>query len=285
MTSNHTGQLYKLSYEAFAQFSSSLTQARNLEQVMDCLEKKVKYLFDYNSLRISFRYDNYWVHLKTGRGIKEFLTTQKPGLFSYEKQLISRPIPQVWEVSEKCDVSKDLEVDFDKDKQIWAWHFKANELKDLTIALVSGHSQNFGVKSIPFLKLFVEILEGKLMEIVLFEQLKIKNKRIELSLATIEEKNVEIQAIMEHQDDVIKKQTADLKERNNQLVKISVLNAHNVREPLSRIMGLTGLLDQNDCISENSEILEMIKQSASDLDGALQEVITMAVNDVTKYKA
>ncbi len=284
MTANLSGQLYRLSYEAFAQFSSALTQTRNLEQMVDCLERRVKYLFDYQTLRVSFRYDDVWIHFKIGKRETQFEMTRSAILFDFEKELREKPIPKTWEVKNTCRVSTDLQANFEKDEKIWAWHFKSNELKDITITLVTGQNQNFNGKSIPFLRLFVEIMEGKLLELVLFEKVRLKNKHIENTLEVIEEKNVEIQAIMEHQDEVIKKQTADLKERNNQLIKISVLNAHSVREPLSRIMGLTNLLEQPNTAVDNSEVVDMIKQSSLDLDSALQEVITMAVNDVSKYK-
>ncbi len=284
MTNSPDNHIYRLTYEAFAQFTSSLTTARNLDQVVNCLEKRVKYLFDYKLLRVSFRYTNTWVHITVGNGIKSAETSSEPQLYKYERELRQKAIPRIWEVTENCEVARELGAKVEDDRQIWGWHFKNSKDKDITISLVTASGQNFSLKSIPFVRLFIEILESKLTEIALFEELEAKSERVKASLRTIEEKNVEIETIMEHQDAVIKKQTGTLKKRNEKLVEISVLNAHSVREPLSRIIGLANLVSEFSDEEVRTSLLPMIQQSSEELDLALKEVINIALNDIEHYK-
>ena len=68
-------------------------------------------------------------------------------------------------------------------------------------------------------------------------------------------------------------------------MQISALNAHNVREPLSRILGLINMLDIERSEEILNEIIPLIKISANDLDIALQNVINYATKDLLKLKA
>lgn len=61
----------------------------------------------------------------------------------------------------------------------------------------------------------------------------------------------------------------DIEEKNARLKEISWSQAHNVRAPLARILGLINLLDD----SQNQETLNHLKSSANDLDAVIQSII------------
>lgn len=284
MTSLPANHLYRLTYEAFAQLSSALTGMRTLEEIAQCLEKRVKYIFNYELLRISFRYKEEWMHIQIGKGNKSLKSSCEPHLLKHEKQLRKRGIPNVWVIKEHEDIASDLGLDPASNASIWGWHFKTNENRDITLSLMTTAEQNFSSKNVPLVKLFIEILESKLTEIALFKELADKNSYIEASLKIIEEKNREIELIMNKQEEVIKTQTSTLKKRNEQLMEVSVLNAHSVREPLSRILGLTKLIPDVNDKEVREVILPMLQKSSEELDVALKEVIDLALNDIEIFK-
>ena len=98
-------------------------------------------------------------------------------------------------------------------------------------------------------------------------------------------KNNIISRISENQKEVIKNRTSEIANKNKTLLEISVLNAHNVREPLSRIIGLIDLLDDDETEESIRELIPLIKISSVDLDAALKEVIDHAIKDALEYKA
>ncbi len=90
---------------------------------------------------------------------------------------------------------------------------------------------------------------------------------------------------MEQQQDTIRLRTQEIAAKNEKLLEISVLNAHQVREPLSRMLGLISIFDYYEAEQLKSEIIPMLKQSSTDLDNALQEVVTKATEDLITLKA
>lgn len=282
VTNDRQEHIYRLTYEAFSQFSSRITKTRTFQEVLGCLESRVKYLFDFELLRVNFRYEKNWVQI-TMDGRQNFIQFDKnPHLFSFEKELVETGLPKIWNVKEYTGFLSEMGFEKDYFHHLWGWHFHNNEQRNVTISIGVKEDQYFGRKSIPFVKLFAEILEAKLLELVLFSKLEEKNKHIQASLEIIEEKNKEIQAIVRQQDKVIQEQTKDLKERNTKLVEISVFNAHNVREPLSRILGLCELIGE-----VNGEkalpMIPMLLQSSKDLDAALRRVIDLGVDKMNEF--
>ena len=85
---------------------------------------------------------------------------------------------------------------------------------------------------------------------------------------------------MNHQEVVIRTQTATLKKRNEHFRNVSVLNAHSVREPLFRILGLTSLITAVGDKEARTGILPMLQRTSEELDVALKEVINLALNDM-----
>lgn len=270
---DQTQQIYRITYEAFSQFSSSLARVDTLKELTNCLQARLKYLFDYRFMRISSYLNQKWVHLEVAPTHCNVHLSTSPDLFEYEKVLINRKIPQVWDHAE---VKLATEIIGDnKDCKVWGWH-QEGKSSNITLSMVADSNQSLTERKVPFIKLFIEILETKLLQILLFEEIESKNRELSEALVTIQEKNSEISSIIDHQDEVIKQQTTHLEQQNKQLRKIAVLNAHQVREPLSRILGLIHISEYS-CTEEiKAEIFPRLQESSSELDEALKKVIATA---------
>ncbi len=68
----------------------------------------------------------------------------------------------------------------------------------------------------------------------------------------------------------LKRYQSELAERNRQLADFAFLNAHKMRGPLARILGLADVLLLADSRAEEEEYLRLIVQSAQELDGAIK---------------
>ena len=73
---------------------------------------------------------------------------------------------------------------------------------------------------------------------------------------------------------MVRERTDALEERNRQLADFAFLNAHKMRGPLARILGLVDILRFTQSREQEREYLQHIIQSASELD----QVIKTAAN-------
>ncbi|WP_417612684.1 hypothetical protein [Owenweeksia hongkongensis] len=272
---NQHQQIYRVTYEAFSQFSSSLARTSTLDELRECLQIKAKYLFDYKYLRISSFLGEKWIHINVSSQESAAIISDSPELYPHEVELQRKRIPRVWDLSELETYATALQIPA-KDLKAWGWQFNNSSQSGITLTLVANASQSFLEREVPYIKLFIEILESKLMQILLFDQIASKNDELNNALVTIQERNSEIQAIIEHQDEIISRQTQDLEQQNTQLRKIAILNAHQVREPLSRILGLMKISSYYTANALKEEILPKLVQSSDELDIALKEVILTA---------
>ncbi|HYG18654.1 MAG TPA: PAS domain S-box protein [Ohtaekwangia sp.] len=71
--------------------------------------------------------------------------------------------------------------------------------------------------------------------------------------------------------------TRAIEEQNMKLQEIARVQSHEVRAPLARVMGLVDLLaTHNDGTLDQAEILNLITQSANELDGLIRKIVRKA---------
>ena len=117
------------------------------------------------------------------------------------------------------------------------------------------------------------------------KQLAIQNKNLTEAYETIKLKNELIETIVKNQQQTITKRTESIAEKNKKLLHISALNAHNVREPLSRIQGIVQLAELVDTETFKSEMMPKLESTVNELDEVLHEVVEMASKEIVALKA
>lgn len=96
----------------------------------------------------------------------------------------------------------------------------------------------------------------------------------------LEEKNTalaeskeKIQLLNENLEQKVRDRTHTLEIANEKLRNYSFLNSHAVRRPLANILGLVNILDlENPESQENKTYLEMLGQSAQELDAVIHDI-------------
>lgn len=267
---NESNQIFRITYEAFSKFSNSLNRCRTFEEIAECLTVNLKYLFNYHIYRASYSRNNTFVHLVSIAGKTTVSVNEQPHYLEYEKQLIDENIPKRWNDLSCLNLPAFFLAVEDEQPELWGWNL-ANDDRQITVSVFAGRRKRFNQKDITFLKLVSDNLETKLLELCLIKEL--------------DEKNNIISGINKNQKKIIEERTAEIAIKNKTLLEISVLNAHNVREPLSRILGLVNMLDEEESEEFLKEVIPLLKISANDLDIALQNVINRATKDLSQLKA
>ena len=104
------------------------------------------------------------------------------------------------------------------------------------------------------------------------EKLKEAKLVIEEQNLVIKEKNNELAEEIERQTQDLKSANAELTDHNNRLEQFAFVISHNLRAPMSRIMGLSSILDFTKEPDEISQIARLMMQSSHDLDRIIQDL-------------
>ncbi len=111
------------------------------------------------------------------------------------------------------------------------------------------------------------------------EEISIHNEKlmeakqvIEQQNLVIQQKNNELVSEVERQTQDLKSANAELTDHNNRLEQFAFVISHNLRAPMSRILGLSSILDFTKKPDEISEIARLMIQSTNDLDRIIQDL-------------
>ena len=280
---DRNSRVYRITYETFSKFSNNLNRCKSLEEVSKVSERFLKYLLNFHLFRISVNQAGSYLVYCQCNSKGEFELVPKENLLPYEIKILEDNIPIRTEKI-PIELSKKISETILESPFLWSWTFKKMDI-DFTASLVADENKAFDTGDIEMLKLISDSFQAKFQEIYLKEELNSKNKSLLQALDIIKNQNRKINQIVENQKQTIADRTKEVVEKNEKLLRISALNAHNVREPLSRIQGIVQLYDVFDDATCREELLPKLKQSSEEMDQVLQEVIKMATTELNQLKA
>jgi tetratricopeptide (TPR) repeat protein len=123
------------------------------------------------------------------------------------------------------------------------------------------------------------------------EEIRSQQEEVMAQRDSLADKNLEIEKInrklaevnegLEH---IVDQRTKVLKEQNKKLTEYAFINAHNLRAPLARVMGLVNLLLDKPQPEEQPIILNHLKQSSEDLDAVVKSIRDTINAGITAYE-
>lgn len=281
---NDPSRLYRIAYEAFSKFANGISRCSNLEEVGQISQRHLKYLLNFQFIRLTVEQEDRFLFFSLTRNKIWYDIKNATRLLDYEEELFQKEIPLKNSQIPDELFEGHLNRDELKNPVLWGWAFKRNERK-IIVSLISDDQKTFTAGDIDILKLTADAYEAKFHELYLKKQIARKNKSLSQALKTISKQNDKIRKIVENQQQIIDERTLEIRQKNEKLLQISALNAHNVREPLSRIQGIIQLFDAFDDTTCREELIPKLKVSAEEMDQVLQQVILMATKELTELKA
>lgn len=112
---------------------------------------------------------------------------------------------------------------------------------------------------------------------ILNQYLNDKSEEIEIQAESLKEANKVVQELNHNLE-------SKVEERTQQLLDFSFKNSHEIRGPLSRILGLINLRKENKKSLPNDELLSKLEDSALELDNIVREINNILVNKDFKNK-
>jgi tetratricopeptide (TPR) repeat protein len=105
------------------------------------------------------------------------------------------------------------------------------------------------------------------------KRIKDQNDEISEQAEELNQMNHEIAAINENLETLVKEKTRKILEQNQKLLEYTSHNAHQVRGPLARILGLINLINMGMVKPEEMEFtLKEISKASDELDSVIQEI-------------
>jgi signal transduction histidine kinase len=104
------------------------------------------------------------------------------------------------------------------------------------------------------------------------ERLMDAKRIIEKQNVFIQEQNDELAIEVERQTQNLKQANVELTEHNNRLEQFAFVISHNLRAPMSRIIGLSSILDFTKDADEVSKIARLMMRSTEDLDQIIKDL-------------
>lgn len=124
--------------------------------------------------------------------------------------------------------------------------------------------------------------------VALNEEIRAQQEDLMSSRDTLAQRNAAIAAMNERilvingsLEQTVKERTEALEKQNQQLLSYAFINAHKLRGPLARILGLTNLLSINPQSEEQKEMLQLLQNSVTELDDvtrSITEVVDKGLN-------
>jgi tetratricopeptide (TPR) repeat protein len=101
---------------------------------------------------------------------------------------------------------------------------------------------------------------------------------------SIESLNKTVTEINESLEKAVAHRTAALKEQNQRLEEYAFLNAHDLRGPVARILGIINLLEMNHLTDEKPLLLGYLKKSAIELDQITRSISDTLHSGIMTFK-
>lgn len=103
---------------------------------------------------------------------------------------------------------------------------------------------------------------------------KVEDKNIEIEKYALDlaSANDEIRAINENLEDIVKQRTAEIELKNDTLEHYAFMNSHELRAPISRLLGLLNLLEHETEENERNHLTDLISVEVTALDKIVRNI-------------
>jgi signal transduction histidine kinase len=99
-----------------------------------------------------------------------------------------------------------------------------------------------------------------------------KNEEITAQARLLEDVNREMERINTNLEGEVQQRSQRLVEQSKKLVEYAYFNAHHLRGPLARILGLISLLQLQKLSADQEDIVQKMDISAQELDVVVKEI-------------
>lgn len=107
------------------------------------------------------------------------------------------------------------------------------------------------------------------------EELEAQRNTLSVQNRLIEQQNFDLQKVKEGLEETVAQRTHELTSQNLQLEQFAFMTAHNLREPVAHMLGLTQLFTKTATPDFQHEIISKVQTTAGEFDAVLKDLSTI----------
>ena len=184
--------------------------------------------------------------------------------YKNDGQYLNTPASSILQTQQKAQRSQQATMPSHPIKFKWPFGFLA------TIAALL-----FGALATFTYFLYIRKKEAHKALVLLNYNINEQKEEIRLQAERLREANLKISGINVNLERKVTERTAKVKEQNKKLIEYTLFNAHHIRGPLARILGLANLAGYEESLNEQKKIINLINKAAKELDITLDNVNKM----------
>ncbi len=242
-------------------FSAGISEVKSLERLPYEISRHLKYLINFQNFRFYYT---------VPEGM-DLIMVDKVGYTSYVLSCQLDPDTLEAEVMEtgipghiKCPETGD---------NLHCWKFANGKDQHSLIRIQSHDTLSLAENSIPLIKVINKMVSTRVENLKMVDLIHRQNRKLENLTVALQSKNDEVRELNRMQEATIQEKTASLKSSNSKLKALIQFNSHQLREPLTRVLGMIAIKDDIPQSEFISDILPLMQESVVDLDFAVREVI------------
>jgi signal transduction histidine kinase len=116
----------------------------------------------------------------------------------------------------------------------------------------------------------------------LYSQKKTGEKKLLALNKEIAEQNEEITYVNKNLDRLVKNRTAIIEHQKQQVERFAYMNAHEIRGPLSTLIGLIHIIEDENLLKQNREVEDHLKKTTSKMQSIVAKVQLELNNEAWK---
>ncbi len=269
---------YKILQNSLSRFSIHLNKADSLADISKCLLQNAKYLYNYSFCRFHYFHQEKYVCCNINHRSADIQVSAKNHFCNKENTVFNSAIPYY-----KKSVASNIELEYENVCETWIWKFEYGENAGMLVTIVSEGKDRFLKEQISAVKIATEMLYTKIRMILLMDDLKQQQEALLCSYKKLEESNSIISTLLSKQEETIEERTQAVTRLNEKLVALIQFNSHNIREPLTRVMGLMNLHELTTTEEYFNQYWPLLKISVRDMDRTIRQIIFNTEN-IDKYE-
>lgn len=263
-------QIIRIKYETFSKLASDINSCNNFQTVGESLASNLKYILDSNFFRIYYQYDGHSIVYVIFRGECRYTEGSFDLIEDYEVESLRHNVPR--QFSADSTILKGL-GNVQLPPSLLLSILPAIGIR-YSLIITNGKKEQTGAveTDFKFLKMISELIGNKLAQLILLNQIERKNQELQ-------QKNKHILNLNQTLEQRVFERTLELKSSNQELQNLFYGATHDLRTPITNILGLTNLGKASTGDPDISFLFEGCRSAATRLDAALRKLNSLSFQD------
>jgi signal transduction histidine kinase len=283
----------RLRYEAFSNFAAQVNKANDVATIGAHLNAQIKFILDAFILQIIHQYQHQKLSIEVYRGTCTVREYTDEATNDFAEELLGKDIPVYLS---KEGLLKDARLaksifNHDKTLSFYALPIRIHDTHHIVIALANKETSLYTEVDFRFIRLICDLLSSKLSQLFLLNNVEKKNQQLEQANDKLANANEELVTLNEKigclnltLEKKVEERTYELKKANEELQTIFYRASHDLRRPLTTILGLVQLAELNTEDAGTLQLFGHCKQVIAQMEAMFSKLSLLSSLEMEEWR-